>query len=173
MQPEYCLFGINTWWTTCMPRSDWAAWVQGLGSIAAILVAIYISRGEVRRAHREQKDRADSLRRLALIFADDIRHACTLRSSDFEFAFDSRRNAAIKVALEKLVVPLAQAPIWEIHDSHMASLITSISYQVGLATHSLGSEDASALNTIENLQATCEKLIARYGPVHATPLPSK
>lgn len=34
---EYCLFWIGSW---CMPRSDWAAWVQAIGSLFALAIAI-------------------------------------------------------------------------------------------------------------------------------------
>lgn len=35
---EYCLLWINSDWT-CLARSDWASWVQAIGSIAAIVAA--------------------------------------------------------------------------------------------------------------------------------------
>jgi hypothetical protein len=47
--PEYCLVGID-WWPLCMPKSEWAAWVQAVGSVAAILIAICISRQNERAA---------------------------------------------------------------------------------------------------------------------------
>ena len=42
---EYCLFWFATsWWPLCMAKSEWASWVQAIGSIAAILFAIEIAR---------------------------------------------------------------------------------------------------------------------------------
>ncbi len=39
--PDYCLFWIN-WWPLCMPKAEWASWVQAVGSIVAICAAIGI-----------------------------------------------------------------------------------------------------------------------------------
>lgn len=48
--PEFCLAWIDSAWT-CMPRSDWAAWVQAVGSIAAIAIALYIARKQSATQH--------------------------------------------------------------------------------------------------------------------------
>jgi hypothetical protein len=49
MQPnhtEYCLFWVSQW---CLPSSEWASWVQAIGSILAILGALLL--GERQGAH--------------------------------------------------------------------------------------------------------------------------
>ncbi|KQW57072.1 hypothetical protein ASC92_12470 [Variovorax sp. Root411] len=38
--PEWCLFWQWSWELTCMPRNEWAAWVQAVGAIVALYVAI-------------------------------------------------------------------------------------------------------------------------------------
>lgn len=37
--PEYCFLAVQSW---CMPRSDWAAWVQACGALLALLLALGI-----------------------------------------------------------------------------------------------------------------------------------
>jgi hypothetical protein len=53
--PEYCLFWVQAW---CMPRSDWASWVQAVGSILAILGAIGIAMWQRHRDHADAAQRA-------------------------------------------------------------------------------------------------------------------
>lgn len=157
MQPEYCLLDIHTW---CMPRSDWAAWVQALGAILAIGAAIYLSRSEVRRTVREHRARVEAWKQLAMDAADNIRHACSQRPGDFEFVFETEHKTRLSMLLERLVQPLLSAPIWEMEDIHLATDISSIQYQVSLATHALVRDDPDALQVVENLQATCEEFLA-------------
>ncbi len=38
---EYCLLWIN-WWPTCMTKSEWSGWLQFVGSILALFIAISI-----------------------------------------------------------------------------------------------------------------------------------
>lgn len=43
MTVEYCLFGIQS---ACLPSSDWAAWVQAMGAIGALYVAIRLAKSQ-------------------------------------------------------------------------------------------------------------------------------
>jgi hypothetical protein len=43
---EYCLLWIQ-WGPLCMPRSEWASWVQAVGSIVAILGAWTLTRQQI------------------------------------------------------------------------------------------------------------------------------
>jgi hypothetical protein len=37
---EYCLFWSDFWWWMCMTKTEWAAWVQAIGVIAALLIPV-------------------------------------------------------------------------------------------------------------------------------------
>lgn len=50
---EYCLFWSN-WGPLCMPKSEWASWVQAVGSVAAILAAFLIAYNQSVLARREK-----------------------------------------------------------------------------------------------------------------------
>lgn len=52
--PDYCLLWIPG--LLCMPRSDWAAWVQAVGSIAAIFGAAGVAIWQARKQHKNSLD---------------------------------------------------------------------------------------------------------------------
>lgn len=54
--PEYCLFWIDHW-ALCMPRADWAAWVQAVGSVVAILVAVAVASQQYRSNLKTERGR--------------------------------------------------------------------------------------------------------------------
>lgn len=49
---EICLFWgdwqIQRWWS-CMPKNEWSGWVQAIGAIASIQIAIWVSGKSARR----------------------------------------------------------------------------------------------------------------------------
>jgi hypothetical protein len=47
----YCLLWID-WWPICMNKSEWASWVQAVGSVVAILGAFWL--GERQAAHARE-----------------------------------------------------------------------------------------------------------------------
>lgn len=72
---EYCFLWINHW-TTCMDKPSWASWIQAIGSIAAIVGSICLTRWQDRRSislhgKREQQAKRTWLHGTvgALIFA--------------------------------------------------------------------------------------------------------
>jgi len=58
--PEYCLLWNQAW---CMPRSDWAAWVQAIGSVLALVVAFLVATHQARLARAQEH--ANQARRAA------------------------------------------------------------------------------------------------------------
>ena len=55
--PDYCLFFVNSW-SMCMQKSEWASWVQAVGSIFAILAAIGIAGWQRFEDHRRERANA-------------------------------------------------------------------------------------------------------------------
>lgn len=53
-QPDYCLFWIDSW-VTCMPKSEWATWVQAIGSVLAIVFSVWVVTKQHNLELRRQK----------------------------------------------------------------------------------------------------------------------
>lgn len=47
--PEYCFLWID-WWPFCLTKGEWSGWVQAIGSIGAIFVAIEVARRQTNHA---------------------------------------------------------------------------------------------------------------------------
>lgn len=58
MSQEYCLLWIPVWWL-CQTKSEWASWVQGLGSLFAVVVALHLPRASARRQVSQAKEAAE------------------------------------------------------------------------------------------------------------------
>jgi len=67
--PEWCLFWQWTWGLTCMPKSEWASWVQAVGSVTAIIVGALAIWWQMRRQRRQQIEvqRDEEVRKLRLM----------------------------------------------------------------------------------------------------------
>lgn len=49
---EYCLLAKQDhWWTVCMTKAEWSGWMQAIGAVIALLVAIAIPYIQTRHAH--------------------------------------------------------------------------------------------------------------------------
>lgn len=53
---EYCLLGID-WWATCMTKAEWSGWMQAIGAIVALFIAIGIPWSERRNKRIEESRR--------------------------------------------------------------------------------------------------------------------
>lgn len=75
---RWCSVGIRV----CLGSEAWAAWVQAIGSILALAVAIAIAWWQTSRqrrdAKREREERTQSARSLAILWADQL-HDCAAR----------------------------------------------------------------------------------------------
>lgn len=58
----YCLAFSDAFWWTCLNPSEWAAWAQAAGAVAAICAAIMIATNEARERRKEAMARAHSVR---------------------------------------------------------------------------------------------------------------
>jgi hypothetical protein len=48
---EYCFLWID-WWPLCMTKAEWSGWMQALGAVAAILLAVALPLMQGRRQRR-------------------------------------------------------------------------------------------------------------------------
>ncbi|CAN7316504.1 hypothetical protein [Acidovorax delafieldii] len=54
---EYCLFWID-WWPLCMTKAEWSGWMQVIGAVSALGIAIALPYWQKRVADRESFNRA-------------------------------------------------------------------------------------------------------------------
>lgn len=58
--PEYCLLYTKLWWL-CLSKAEWASWVQAVGSLFALGVAVWVVRFQLRRTRLHTVDDAASV----------------------------------------------------------------------------------------------------------------
>lgn len=64
-------FGIGRW--NCLDRNTWPSWIQGVGSVEAILVAIWVSWHQARsQSEAVERSSADELNALLRSFRDEL-----------------------------------------------------------------------------------------------------
>jgi predicted metal-dependent hydrolase len=115
---EYCLFWAQS---LCLPSSEWAAWTQGIGTVAAIFATIQLVRWQVDRARREQREEAQ--RRLQTIWLfvyhtrADLTAAAEVLQHDADVPFHlpdvviHRIDALRRIPVLNLVNPPAAAAV--------------------------------------------------------------
>lgn len=155
-------------WQTCMlvrglNPSECASWVQAWGSIGAIIGAILIASHAGRRLRKQQADDERALRALAIKLADDVRHLCNLRATYVPQFSTPSSASGIRTSFLQIAQPLRNAPIWKMHDVHLATEIGSIVYQIDLVASLLNTSPGGTDVQIGLLEGTCVKLIEKYG----------
>jgi hypothetical protein len=122
MQPlaqEYCLLWIQ--WL-CMPRGDWAAWVQALGSLLAVAVALGVVVITL-QSERRRRD-ADEIRRLQLLWALVYRCRVDIASS---IALIDEQAGRLKFDLSgemrHMVQALQRVPTLELMETDVAEAV--------------------------------------------------
>jgi hypothetical protein len=69
--PEFCLSWVDPHWSTCMTKSEWASWVEAVGSIIGIVVAILVVRHQLSKTRQAEHQRtADKLEALATLIEE-------------------------------------------------------------------------------------------------------
>lgn len=48
---EYCLFWWD-WWPMCMTKAEWSGWMQAIGALAALAIAMWLSGSQMRAERR-------------------------------------------------------------------------------------------------------------------------
>lgn len=102
---EYCLLGID-WWPVCMDKAQWAAWVQAVGAILAIIATgsiAYVQNLQQRRSFEKQaadeRQKINDLRRQA--------EAAAARAIQEEFdARDLRYRRIVQLSTEVVAMLL-------------------------------------------------------------------
>lgn len=118
-----------------LDKTSWAAWVQAIGSIGAIVLAILISKNqnENQRQLEIEAERRERIRRLKIIqrlispIVTGTKMTC---SSSGEFVFTIQTHAAVSY-FEDWKNALQSLPVFEIPDAtlvfHVTTIVKSIS----------------------------------------------
>lgn len=127
---EYCLFWSN-WGPLCMLKSEWAGWVQAVGSVAAIVAAFLIAYKQSALARREkiQSDIAAAFV-IGTYVADhmvSIRTFFSVLQKDLEGRTDAEYFHAQRYQdqIDKLILPTESQLL------HLAPVITDGAIAIG------------------------------------------
>jgi hypothetical protein len=113
---EYCLLAIQ-WWPLCMPRSDWASWIQAIGSIIAIGTAGWIA---VWQAQKQREVDAEQTRLTMLEKFYAISALLTRADACIEIfvrvvnAHDQDSWAPVRYEVELIRAKLNDLPVFEL-----------------------------------------------------------
>lgn len=124
--PEYCLLAIQ-WWPLCMTRTDWASWVQAVGSIAAVLLAMFVFHRQAKQAIdlEDARLRVQKIGRLQVVLAmlnnaetilamleADLEHTGPGCATDSDFGFLRDSGEGLKAL-----------PVLEIGDGQLVAVV--------------------------------------------------
>lgn len=104
---EYCLLWVD-WWPVCMDKTQWAAWVQAVGAILAIIAAgaiAYVQNLQQRRSFEKQA--ADLLRQAEAAEARALRDEFAAR--DLRYRRISQTSAEVVAMFMRCAVFMAQS----------------------------------------------------------------
>ncbi|QPS81642.1 hypothetical protein I6G47_00725 [Delftia lacustris] len=95
---EFCFLWRN-WWAICMTKSEWASWVQAIGSVAAIFSGFYLARKTLRLQHEQQLQRdAEEKRirnRMQYCVLADLFDATEAWGNELERTINDRENYSV------------------------------------------------------------------------------
>ena len=90
---EYCFLWID-WWATCLNKNEWASWVMAVGTILAVVAAIYVPYRQEQNNRKAQRHEAFQ-KKLGLItlcseFSHEVRIA--MEKVVDKFSHDNQRS---------------------------------------------------------------------------------
>lgn len=70
---EYCLLAKQDhWWTVCMTKAEWSGWMQAIGSMVALFIAIWIPSHARKVKKRADSENASFVADLAIRFHSEL-----------------------------------------------------------------------------------------------------
>lgn len=135
---EYCLLGFE-WWASCLNKSDWASWVQAIGSILALVMTGGLAWWEAhqRRIEASQRERGALLARLAVLDSLGSQVSFYLRAASdgsdgsladlptVALALRLGIEAALRIGAEQMPSPAAVGHMMSIH-VHAAKVLHAL-----------------------------------------------
>lgn len=74
---EYCLFWWD-WWPMCMTRGEWSGWMQAIGAVAALAIAIWLSGSPERAEKRDAVAQARAFAKAIVVFVQGMGYAAQM-----------------------------------------------------------------------------------------------
>jgi hypothetical protein len=179
-----------------LSSEQWAAWVQAIGSLAALVVAIWIAawqatasrklvEDQMLRAQEEERSRRSEVqshsRAVAIGAVNEL--GMTAKQLVNMLVQYKKRDFVPSVIeiLEEAANPVRQIPLLDLPEPIMAIHLVSVRHMCGMARQSLevqapGRLPAPAENVVnpdglENLATMCTRFVQRHSPAPDTKAP--
>jgi hypothetical protein len=145
-----------------------AAWVQAIGSIGAILVAVWISylqsAQQTRATRQAATERQESLRKIVLAVVRNMAEAAArtvnARKAEEESPF---YRALAQKSIIHTAQPLQALPIYEVKDLDIVQQVLSLTRDVGLLAMGLERGDITAGAAHTSLLTRCNNVLRSFG----------
>lgn len=146
-----------------------AAWVQAVGSVAAIVAAIWIGyrqnthqAASARKAaeEREKTIRSNALAMITHLAETTANMVALLRRANGE---TPHLRALVKGALEDAIAPLRGIPFYEVSNLDLLQLSLGLVRAAGLTTRLLETDEGTAQNAMEFVLSRANEVLEQFG----------
>lgn len=146
-----------------LSRIDAPAWVQAVGSVTAILAAIWIALSSERSRKREKEESSARETALAIAIVDRLNSFCKTNSIVYTAAVHTTPalRAAFSNTLNQQFSALLQTPLWQLENSILSLEISSLQLQANLAISELEHGRHSGGSAFYVLREQCESFLTR------------
>ncbi|MDH4417710.1 MAG: hypothetical protein QE485_10830 [Acidovorax sp.] len=97
---EYCLLAKQDyWWTVCMTKAEWSGWMQAMGSVIALVVAIGVPYVLQRRVNTENFGMAKECLHIQCALLHSISIAAGTRPGGYRSAISAARESVSNLLL--------------------------------------------------------------------------
>ncbi|MFP5444340.1 MAG: hypothetical protein ACLGIY_12240 [Betaproteobacteria bacterium] len=104
---EYCFLWID-WWATCMTKTEWAGWMQAIGAVTALGIAIGLPYFQKKRADKENFEFALECVKIQCALLDGIRVTANARPGGFKAAVIAARESCANLLISYRAVRSSQ-----------------------------------------------------------------
>jgi hypothetical protein len=146
--------------------SEWAAWVQAVGSVLAILAAVAVADFHVRVERRTREDQQKSLIVRATRAVQHL-HFHSKKMSEY-VSSNSRLDADFVGRLGALLNSredaVLGAPIWSIDSPDIVEDLLKLQHALADARILRGTDPEALLTALGALDRACQKFLEKYAP---------
>lgn len=172
---EYCLLWID-WWPMCMTKTEWSGWMQAIGSILALGIAIWIPWSERKHKKCEDSKKAMNDADITIRFNSEVldTNESLLQVALTRFTNDTceprvlpQHESEVLESIRALrAVPFNQIQIIAAYDPDLAKLISDFSCNLDTLRGVLGRNEVGVLqkhsktvkSKLEQLKETSNKI---------------
>lgn len=115
--PQFCFFWIDHW-STCMTKAEWASWAQGIGTIGALFLTVWVAWWSSTTQSRQASAALQKLQEAVARACQEGADACTTQQPEvlatLRGVYRSYRTMAERFRLDG-VKPSQAAGLLELH----------------------------------------------------------